>query len=179
MVLLVDQLSKLWVLRNLASYETKNVIPWLEPVLSFTRLSNTGVAFGLLPQFGSLFTILSAIIIVVIIWFYRTLEIPYWPIHLAFGMQIGGALGNLVDRLTRGSVVDFIDVNFWPFQDFAIFNLADSSIVVGVGILLLCLWLNEDLALDEAEKQEKITPSAEEEELIILEGKKGLLTNEE
>ncbi|MCD4738805.1 MAG: signal peptidase II [Anaerolineae bacterium] len=143
-VLIADQLSKHWILQNLTEYKTVDFIPWLTPVLSLTRLSNTGVAFGLFPQFGGLFTILSSIIILIIIWFYRTLEVQSWPIQLAFGMQIGGALGNLIDRLLRGSVVDFIDLNFWPVQKFAIFNLADSAIVVGVGILLLCIWLEEE-----------------------------------
>ena len=153
-VLIADQLSKLWILQNLAEYETVNVIPWLSPIFSCTHVTNTGVAFGLFPQFGGLLTILSSVIILILLWFYRTVEIQGWPIHLAFGMQIGGALGNLLDRLLRGSVVDFIDVNFWPFQNFAVFNLADSAIVVGVGILLLCIWLDERLL---EEKKQALT----------------------
>ncbi|MEA3309080.1 MAG: signal peptidase II [Chloroflexota bacterium] len=143
-VLLADQLSKLWILQNLREYKTMDCTSWLTPVFSLTHLPNTGVAFGLFPQFGGLLTILSSVIIIAILWIYRTLEIQGWPLHLAFGMQIGGALGNLLDRLLRGSVVDFIDVNFWPFQNFAVFNLADSAIVVGVGILLLCIWLDKE-----------------------------------
>jgi len=142
-VLGVDQLSKSWVVENLPEHVPVDVFPWLRSVLSFTRLTNTGVAFGLFPQFGSFFTVLAAVVIVAILFFYRTLEVEDWLTHLALGLQIGGALGNLVDRLFRGSVVDFLDVNFWPFENFPVFNLADSAIVVGVALLLISTWLQD------------------------------------
>ncbi|MBN1262065.1 MAG: signal peptidase II [Anaerolineae bacterium] len=143
-VVLADQLSKLWVVNNLPEYVSVDIIPWLSPIFSFTRLSNTGVAFGLFPQFGGFFTVLSLVVVVAIVLFYRSLSSGDWLTHLALGLQIGGALGNLVDRLARGFVViDFIDLNFWPLRDWPVFNLADSSIVVGVGLLLLATWLEE------------------------------------
>ncbi|MFP4344455.1 MAG: signal peptidase II [Anaerolineales bacterium] len=142
-VLIADQLSKLWVIRNLELYVPTDIFPWLSSILSFTRLTNTGVAFGLLPQFGDFFTLLSAVVILVIIFFYRTLEVDDSLTHLALGLQIGGALGNLVDRLFRGFVVDFIDVNFWPLEHWPVFNIADAAIVVGVGLLLVSTWLQE------------------------------------
>jgi signal peptidase II len=145
-VIAADQLSKLWVLNNLPEYETVDVFPWLSPVLSFTRLTNTGVAFGLFPQFGDFFTLLTAVIIGVLILFHRKLGLIGWVSHLALGMQIGGALGNWIDRLLYGgSVVDFIDVNFWPFKNWPIFNLADASIVVGVTLLLIITWSQEQV----------------------------------
>jgi signal peptidase II len=142
-VLIADQLSKLWVIQNLELYIPMDLFPWLSPILSFTHLTNTGVAFGLLPQFGDFFTLLAAVVVVAIILFYRTLEVDDPLTHLALGLQIGGALGNLVDRLFRGYVVDFIDVNFWPLQHWPVFNIADSGIVVGVGLLLVSTWLEE------------------------------------
>jgi signal peptidase II len=122
-------------------------------VLSFTRLTNTGVAFGLFPQFGDFFTVLAAVVIVAILFFYRTLEIDDWLMHLALGLQIGGALGNLVDRIFRGSVVDFVDVNFWPLHEWPVVNLADSAIVVGVALLLLSTWVRSVRKPSVPEKQ--------------------------
>jgi signal peptidase II len=143
LVVAADQLSKAWVVQNLPEHVPVDVFPWLHSVLSFTRLTNTGVAFGLFPQFGDFFTVLAAVVIVAILFFYRTLEIEDWLMHLALGLQIGGALGNLVDRIFRGSVVDFLDVNFWPLHEWPVFNLADSAIVVGVALLLLSTWRQE------------------------------------
>ncbi len=143
MVLAADQFSKFWVVQNLPEQVPVDVFPWLHPVLSFTYLNNTGVAFGLFPQFGDFFTILAAVVVAAIIFFYRTLDSGDWLTQLALGLQVGGALGNLADRLCRGSVVDFLDVNFWPLQAWPVFNLADSAIVVGVILLLFHTWQQE------------------------------------
>ncbi len=137
LVLLADQLSKQWVVHTLPEYTTVDVIPWLKPILSFTYVHNTGVAFGLFPQLGGVFTLLSAAVIVALLIFYRTIPVDELWIHLALGLMTGGALGNLLDRLLRGSVVDFLDFNFWPLQSWPIFNVADSAVVVGTTILVL------------------------------------------
>jgi signal peptidase II len=143
LVIVADQLSKSWVLNNLPEYKTVDVFPWLSPILSFTRLTNEGVAFGMLPQFGDVFTVLNALIVVLLIVFHRSLGLTGWVPHLALGLQIGGALGNWIDRIVHGSVIDFLDVNFWPFQNWPVFNLADSAIVVGVTLLLISTWIQE------------------------------------
>ncbi len=137
-VVILDQLSKFWVVNNLPPYESASLLPWLDPVFSLTHVTNTGVAFGLFPQFGQLFSILSALVVLMILLFQRSLPANQIWIHIALGLVTGGALGNnLIDRIFRGAVVDFIDVNFWPFQAWPVFNVADSSIVIGVAILLL------------------------------------------
>lgn len=143
LVLIADQLSKAWVVAHLPEHVPTDVFPWLAPILSFTRLSNTGVAFGLLPQFGGVFTILSAVVIVAIVFFQRTVSREDWLTHGALGLMIGGATGNLVDRLLHGHVIDFIDLNFWPLRSWAVFNIADASIVMGVTLLMLSVWLQE------------------------------------
>jgi signal peptidase II len=147
-VVLADQISKVWVAHTLPFGVPSNPLPWLRPILSFTYITNTGVAFGLFPQAGDFFKVLSAAVIVGIFLFQRSLPPQDWVTHLALGLQVGGALGNLVDRFVRGSVVDFLDVNFWPFKRWAVFNLADSAIVVGVFILLLnAMWQERQAAL--------------------------------
>ncbi|MGC9521298.1 MAG: signal peptidase II [Anaerolineae bacterium] len=142
-VILVDQLTKAWVVANLPVHRPVDVFPWLAPILSFTSVQNTGVAFGLFPALGDVFTFLSLAVVIGILLFRRALPSAYLWVHGALGLVVGGALGNVVDRLIRGYVVDFLDVNFWPFESWPVFNLADSAIVVGVAILLLDSLLGE------------------------------------
>jgi signal peptidase II len=138
LVVALDQGSKFWVVRNLPLYTPVDVFPWLKPILSFTYITNMGVAFGLFPQLSTLLKFLPLVIIGLIVVFRRSIVVTRPWIDLALGIITGGALGNLCDRLFRGgSVVDFLDVNFWPFRQWPVFNIADSSILVGVGILLL------------------------------------------
>ncbi len=138
LVVALDQGSKFWIVRNLPLYTPVDVFPWLKPILSFTHITNTGVAFGLFPQLSALFKFLPLGVIGLIFLFRRSIIVTRPWIDLALGIITGGALGNLCDRLFRGgSVVDFLDVNFWPFRQWPVFNVADSSILVGVGILLL------------------------------------------
>ncbi len=166
-VLLADQLSKLWVVRTFPRFVSVQPVAWLEPVFSFTPVENTGVAFGLLPQLGGVLTVLSTVIIAGLLIFYLQMEDEeHWLMHLALGAQIGGAIGNLVDRFARGAVVDFIDANFWPFQEWPIFNLADSAIVVGVGLLLLAAFLEERVLSQEREEVEASPVIVEEEEAL-------------
>ncbi len=108
-----------------------------EGFLRLTHATNSGTAFGLLPN-QTVFLIGASIVAIgFLLYFYRTQALTNPTLRLAIGLQLGGAFGNLIDRLRSGSVVDFIDVGPWP-----IFNLADSSIVVGVAILISTLVLN-------------------------------------
>lgn len=140
-VVALDQLSKAWVVRHLPAYTPVDWIPQLASLFSFTFVKNTGVAFGLFPQLGGIFTVFSAVVIAGILIFQHVIAGTDFWLHGALGLVTGGALGNLIDRLTRGYVVDFIDVNFWPFRQWPVFNVADSAIVVGVTILLLDAFL--------------------------------------
>ena len=96
-----------------------------------TYVTNSGSAFGLFPN-QTLFLILASFVgIGVLLIFYRTNPINSTLLRLSLGLQLGGAMGNLVDRVRLGYVVDFIDVGSWP-----VFNLADSAIMVGlIGLL--------------------------------------------
>jgi signal peptidase II len=141
LVVLVDQLSKYFVLAWLGEGQSWEIAPWLAPVFRFTHVTNTGAAFGLFREWGDFFVIVAAIVIVVIIFYYRHLPDGQLLMRVALGLQLGGAVGNLVDRLRQGFVVDFIDLNFWPLHEWPVFNLADSSIVAGVVLLaLLMIW---------------------------------------
>jgi len=141
LVLLADQVVKHVVMAWLEEGQSWDVVPWLAPIFHITHVTNTGAAFGLFPQWGDFFIVVASIVLVVILIYSRHLPAGSVLARGALGLQLGGALGNLVDRLRRGCVVDFIDLNFWPLHNWPVFNLADSSIVAGVALLaLLMAW---------------------------------------
>lgn len=164
-VLAADQISKYWVRQHLALGVPWDPAQWLRPVLRFTYVTNTGAAFGILRQLAPVYPFVAVAVIVAILFFYRRLPTDQTLILLSLGLQLGGAAGNLMDRLASvakclpssfpglmglwealkcAQVTDFIDLNFWPLQEWPVFNLADSSVVVGVCILALYLFLEEE-----------------------------------
>jgi len=141
LVLLIDQISKFLVAARLGEGQSWDVAPWLTSIFCITHVTNTGAVFGLFPGASDLFVIISVVVVVALIIYYLQLPDGQLLVRIALSLQLGGALGNLVDRLRQGFVVDFIDLNFWPMHNWAVFNLADSSIVAGVILLtLLMLW---------------------------------------
>jgi len=143
LLLVLDQLTKAWVTANLMLFDPTDTFPWLAPILSFTYVRNTGVAFGLMQGLGRAYALLPLAVVVAVFFFRRSLPAGDLWVHLSLGLVVGGAVGNVVDRLVRGFVVDFLDVNFWPFRNWPVFNLADSAVVVGVAILMLDTFLTD------------------------------------
>ena len=125
--LLADQVTKGLIVLNMSPGQS---VPD-SGLLRFTYVTNTGSAFGLFPN-QTLFLVLASFLgIGVLLVFYKTHPVNNSMLHASLGLQLGGAIGNLVDRVRLGYVVDFIDVGAWP-----VFNLADSAIMVGlVGLL--------------------------------------------
>jgi signal peptidase II len=145
LTLAADRATKTVVVNNLTLNQPWHPsASWLQRVFSLTYTTNTGAAFGLFPDQGYLFVIIAMVVITAIIVYYRHLPPGYGLARMALGLQLGGALGNLIDRLRQGYVVDFVDFNFWPMQNWPVFNLADSAIVVGV-VLLAVTMLLEDI----------------------------------
>jgi signal peptidase II len=138
LTLIIDQATKYLVASNLGLYESWAPIPAWSGWLEIHYVTNTGAAFGLFQNGGLFFVIVAVVVSAIILFYYRYLPSGQWLIRLSLGLQLGGALGNLIDRVHLGHVVDFIDVHFWP-----VFNAADSAIVCGV-ILLAFLLLRED-----------------------------------
>jgi signal peptidase II len=139
LMLVADQVSKGWIVARLEVGQSMDLASWLAPVFRLTYVTNTGVVFGLLPGMGDLFVIVAAVVVGVLLLYYRYIPPGQVLIRIALGLQLGGALGNLTDRLVRGSVVDFLDLNFWPLERWPVFNLADASIVAGVGLLVVAM----------------------------------------
>jgi signal peptidase II len=111
-------------------------VPVLDDILRLTYVQNRGAAFGLLQDQTTFFVLVGIVVIGVIAASYRYLPRSGFLLHLALGLQLGGAIGNLIDRVRQGYVVDFVDfgyrANWWP-----VFNVADSAIVIGVALLAL------------------------------------------
>ncbi len=140
-ILTLDQVAKGLVTTRLELGQSVDLMPWLAPLFHITYVTNTGAVFGLFQGMGGFFLFLSLVVVGALIFYHRHLPDGQVGLRLALGLQLGGALGNLTDRILRGSVVDFVDLNFWPFKNWAVFNIADASIVTGVTVLVLTmLW---------------------------------------
>lgn len=137
-IVALDQWTKWLVRTNLAFQEIWAPWDWLLPYARIVHWSNSGAAFGMLQGFGGVFTVLAILVSLAILYFFPQVPRNDWTLRLAMGLQLGGALGNLIDRLTIGDVTDFISVGTFP-----VFNVADASISVGVAVLLLGVWLQE------------------------------------
>jgi len=135
-VLGLDQFTKWLVTSNMTWGQS---IP-AEGFVRLTYVHNTGSAFGLFQNQGMILTIIAFVAVAAMIWLYRSSPMPSVLMRAALGLQIGGAIGNLIDRLRLGFVVDFVDIGPWP-----VFNVADSSIVVGIVILAWYFGTGRDL----------------------------------
>lgn len=152
LIVALDQWTK-WIVRNnLALGERWVPWTWLEPYARIVHWENTGAAFGMFQGMSTVFAVLAFVVALVIIYYYPQVPREDWPLRLAMGMQLGGAVGNLIDRLTQsGTVTDFISVG-----SFAVFNIADASISVGVAVLIIGMWWKE--------RQEQRSAAREEQE---------------
>jgi signal peptidase II len=137
LVVVLDQTSKRLAEDKLEKSGVRSVpLPIVGDYLRFTYVENRGAAFGLLQDQTAFFGFVGILVVGVIAASYRYLPRSGFRLHLALGLQLGGAIGNLIDRIRQGYVVDFVDFgyhsNWWP-----VFNVADSAIVVGVALLAL------------------------------------------
>ena len=147
----IDQWTK-YLVRTLIPFgQSWSPWPWLEPYARLVHWQNTGAAFGMFQGFGLVFTILAIIVSVAILYYFPRVPGSEWALRLAMVMQLGGAVGNLIDRLVQGTVTDFVSVG-----TFAVFNVADASISVGTAILILAVWISE-------RKQKKLTQASQDQ----------------
>ncbi len=152
----LDQWTKTLIRTNITPGSTWLPEGWesLAPYARIVHWHNTGAAFGMFQEGALIFTILAFVVVVAIIWFYREIEPNDWFLRLALAMQMGGALGNLVDRLLfEGVVTDWISIG-----KFAVFNVADASITVGTVVMIIGVWI-----MEKREKQAKAQEQAQSE----------------
>ncbi|MDX2161740.1 MAG: signal peptidase II [bacterium] len=139
LVLAVDQGAKRLVLAQMAYGETVQPIAALVPYLQITLTENRGAAFGFLPQGGDIFLVIAFVVVAVMLVLYPRLGANAWASRIAVGMVCGGALGNALDRLQYGAVVDFVHLQI-PGLVSNVSNFADHAIVIGVFILVVQSW---------------------------------------
>ena len=137
-IVTLDQVLKKIVITHLSYGGVWSPWEWLTPYARIVHWSNTGVAFGMLQGMNPVFIGLAVLVSIGIVYYYPKIEKKDWMIKLALMMELGGAVGNLVDRIKYGHVIDFISVGTFP-----VWNIADACITVGVIILLLGVWLQE------------------------------------
>jgi len=159
-----DQLTKLWAVRTLGTGRT---ITLLEDFLQLSYTTNQGGAAGLLRNYPQFLTVVSLVALVVIIWWARTVPFDERLARVGFGAILGGAIGNLLDRLFRGGffvgtyVVDFIDAHWYDRWHWPTFNLADSAICIGIGIVIVAHWRTARLAASAESRVEAENPANE------------------
>lgn len=127
LVFCLDQLSKQLVQKNMIPGESISLIPGM---FHLTYVQNTGAAFGILKEKTSFFVVITALVVLAIVFAIPHIQREHLFLRSALGLMLGGALGNFVDRARFGHVIDFIDFRIWP-----VFNVADMAIVMAVGFL--------------------------------------------
>ena len=135
-----DQWTK-WLVRTNLPFNSAwlpKELSWLSPYARIVNWSNSGAAFGSFQNGNPVFTVLAIIVIVLILYYFPRIDASDWTLRVALVLQLAGASGNLVDRLLMRKVTDFISIGTFP-----VFNLADSSITVGVVVLLFGVWWKE------------------------------------
>lgn len=130
-IVFFDQLTKILVRTGM---DLNASIPILKNIFHITYIQNTGATWGMMKGYNPLFIFVSFVAVFIFLFFYKDLPRP----KLAAGIVFGGILGNLIDRLYLGYVVDFLDLQIWP-----IFNIADSGISAGIVILLFFMLIEE------------------------------------
>ncbi|HBC95657.1 MAG TPA: signal peptidase II [Clostridium sp.] len=136
----IDRITKIWAVQNLAQFSQIVII---KDIFSFLYLENRGAAFGILQNRVSLLTIITIMVVSGMIFYMVKHGFKSSMVKISFSLIISGALGNLIDRLVYGYVVDFISVHFKDIYYFPIFNVADILVVVGTILLLFCLLKEE------------------------------------
>lgn len=155
-IIALDQITKNLVKSNLATGETWSPWSWLAKFARIVNWHNTGAAFGLFQNGSIVFAILAVIVAIVIIYYYPQVPQKEKLMRIAMAMQLGGAVGNLIDRLIQGFVTDFISIGNFP-----VFNVADSSITIGASVLLIGMLIEE--------RRSKLNIRSEEEHNVGLE----------
>lgn len=132
-VLVVDQAAKYYIQFHMTPGMS---IPVIDKIFHITYVLNPGAAFGILQHRTWFFVLVAGLLFAAVIYYYPRLPAGCRWLRLGLGLLLGGAAGNAIDRLQTGYVIDFFDFRVWP-----VFNIADSAIVVGVGLIVYTILL--------------------------------------
>ncbi len=138
LIITVDQISKWAIVNYMELYES---VPIIEGWLHITSCRNKGAAFSILQNQRLFFIILTLIVVTILIYFIYKIYREHKYVAFTLSLILGGAIGNLIDRIRIGEVIDFIDVQI---INFAIFNIADSAVVVGTTLLIIYMFFAKE-----------------------------------
>ena len=160
-VFVLDQLTK-WAITGPLGLDSLGQAREIVPFFALRFVPNDGVSLGLLPADGgatrwALVALTGAIALAVAVWMWREEKAAD---RIALGLVLGGALGNILDRVRFGYVVDFADLHFGDWRPFLVFNVADAAITIGVLVLLVRAFLVRDPAPPRERKEPLETPNA-------------------
>jgi len=127
-VVMLDQITKYMIVRNMTEGMS---IPIIDQVFHLTFVLNPGAAFGMLEHNREFFIIMAIVVLMFVVYMRKKILEEPLPIQIGIALFVGGALGNLIDRMKTGLVVDFFDFRIWP-----VFNIADIAICLGVGVMI-------------------------------------------
>ena len=146
-IVVLDQITKILVQYSIpfeSSYFAPDRVTIIEDFFYLVHIGNKGAAWGMFSEYSGILTLLSFAVLLFIFYFRKQLELHRGTVQIAFGLLIGGILGNLIDRIRVGHVIDFIDIHLpftlpyiLPYGRWPAFNIADSAIVVGMLFYLL------------------------------------------
>lgn len=139
-LVIIDQVSKIIVTNNLTNNKSVEVI---KSFFYLTYTNNTGAAFSILTGKRILLILVSLIVIGILIYYIKKTKIEKKINKIALSLVIGGSIGNLIDRIIKGAVIDFLDFKIFGYN-YPIFNLADTFIVLGVFLLLIGMFRKEE-----------------------------------
>jgi signal peptidase II len=162
--LAIDQLTKRWIEATIPLGFTVAPIQFISPYLTLTNVQNSGAAFSIFQNGRVFFIIVAFIVSILIIYYAPRLPAGDWVSRLALGLQLAGALGNLIDRLRQGFATDFIHLQIPQIGfDWPVSNIADICIVSGVIILIISTFLQERREKEDG-KSEGNVPATEKPE---------------
>ena len=131
-VVILDQFTKFLVKKN---FQLNQSMPIIKNIFHLTYVTNTGSAFGLFKGLNVFFVFFSIIVIIAIYCYIKRILGNEKILQFAIGLLLGGTIGNLIDRLVYGAVIDFIDFRIWP-----VFNMADSAVTISIILIIILLW---------------------------------------
>lgn len=155
-VIVLDQWTKSLVRANIPDYATSTPIPALYPYFYFEHVHNYGAAFGILQGLGGPLIVIAVIVTIAMLVYIPYLPADQWVVRVLLGLQLGGAVGNVLDRINQGYVTDFIKTGIPGFYYIPNYNIADSAIVVGVtGLAIYIVWTDVQKQREDKQKEAK------------------------
>jgi signal peptidase II len=158
-IIAADQWTKSWVRANIPDYTTMIPIPAISDFFYFEHVHNYGAAFGILQGLGGPLIVIAILVSIGMLVYIRYLPPGAWLVLVLMGLQLGGAIGNVIDRINQGYVTDFVKLGIPGFYYIPNFNIADNAIVFGViGLGIYILWSDMKKQREEQQQQAAEAP---------------------